>query len=154
MFLSFKTSLLRTLFTPDLPDMQGSSPSQLGQPACPGSPPQSVWDTAGQRTSLETESAVPGSRSQAESCSSRHSPAGCRRLYVYLVNSLILLPLPLVSQLVLQAQPTTKDYIRAEHKLHSLSKLVISQVIIPQSHVFLAYLYSAGTQRGNLHPAG
>ena len=34
--------------------------------------------------------------------------------------------------------------------------LVISQVIIPQSHgvFFLAYLYSAGTQNGNLHPAG
>ena len=36
----------------------------------------------------------------------------------------------------------------------TLSQLVISQVIIPQSHVFLAYLYSAGTQDGNLHPAG
>ena len=31
---------------------------------------------------------------------------------------------------------TTKDYIRAEHKLHSISKLVISQVIIPQSQGF------------------
>ena len=34
-----------------------------------------------------------------------------------------------VSSLVLWAQSTTKDYIRAEHKLHSFSKLVISQVI-------------------------
>ena len=43
----------------------------------------------------------------------------------------------------------------AEHKLHSISKLVISQIILPQSHVFfLAYLYSMGTQHGNLHPAG
>ena len=60
----------------------------------------------------------------------------------------------LVSQLVLRAQSTTKDYIRAEHKLHSISKLVISQVTIPQNHRFLAYLYTAGTQHGNLHPEG
>ena len=31
---------------------------------------------------------------------------------------------------------TTKDYIRAEHKLHSISKLFISQVIIPQVMFF------------------
>ena len=55
---------------------------------------------------------------------------------------------------MLWAQSATKDYIRAEHKLHSISKLVISQVIIPQSHGFWAYLYSAGTQHGNLQPAG
>ena len=103
----------------------------------------------------------------------------------------------LVSYLVLWAQSTTKDYIKAEHKLHSTSKLFISQVIIPQvilvsslvgalssvsheglhqgwtqtsfylkvshftshyttSHafiLFLAYLYTTGTQHGNLHPA-
>ena len=35
-------------------------------------------------------------------------------------------------ELVLWAQSTTKGYIRAEHKLHSISKLLISQVIIPQ----------------------
>ena len=40
--------------------------------------------------------------------------------------------------MVLSAQSTTKDYIRAEHKLHSISKLFISQVmffepIIPQA---------------------
>ena len=46
--------------------------------------------------------------------------------------------------------------IRAEHKLHSISKLFISQVIIPQVFFFFfffflaAYLYSAGTQHGNL----
>ena len=34
------------------------------------------------------------------------------------------------------AQSTTKDYIRAEHKLHSISKLFISQVIIPQVMFF------------------
>ena len=61
----------------------------------------------------------------------------------------------LVSSLVIWAQSTTKDYIRAEHKLHSICKLFISQVIIPHVfHVFLAYLYSAGTQHGNLHSAG
>ena len=37
----------------------------------------------------------------------------------------------------------------AEHKLHSITKLFIPQVMF-----FLAYLYSAGTQHGNLHPAG
>ena len=52
------------------------------------------------------------------------------------------------------AQSTTKDYIRAEHKLHSISKLFISQVIILQVMISLAYLYSAGTQHGNLHQAG
>ena len=63
----------------------------------------------------------------------------------------------LVSHLVLWAQSTTKDYIRAEHKLHSVSHLFISQVMIPQVFFFfffLAYLYSAGTQHGNLHQAG
>ena len=34
------------------------------------------------------------------------------------------------------AQSTPKDYIRAEHKLHSISKLFISQVIIPQVMFF------------------
>ena len=58
----------------------------------------------------------------------------------------------LVSKLVLWAQSTTKDYIRAEHKLHSIVELFISQVIIPQVMFFLAY--SAGTQHGNLHPTG
>ena len=51
-------------------------------------------------------------------------------------------------ELVLWAQSTTKDYIRAEHKLLSISKLLISQVIC-----FWTYLYSVGTQHGNLHPA-
>ena len=52
-----------------------------------------------------------------------------------------------------------RDYIRVEHKLPSISKSFISQVITPQVMFlcvcfFLAYLYSAGTQHGNLHPAG
>ena len=37
---------------------------------------------------------------------------------------------------MLLAQSTTKDYIRAEHKLHSKSKLFIAQVIIPQVGLF------------------
>ena len=44
-----------------------------------------------------------------------------------------------------------KDYIRAEHKLPSISQLFISKVVIPQFMLFFfAYLYSAGTQHGNL----
>ena len=42
----------------------------------------------------------------------------------------------LVSYLVLWAYLTTKDYIGAEHKLHSISKLFISQLIIPQVMFF------------------
>ena len=42
----------------------------------------------------------------------------------------------LVSYLVLWAQSTTKNYIRAEHKLHSISKLFFSQVIISQGMFF------------------
>ena len=37
---------------------------------------------------------------------------------------------------MLRAQSTTKDYIRVEYKLHSISKLFISQVIIPQVMFF------------------
>ena len=37
---------------------------------------------------------------------------------------------------MLYAQSATKDYIKAEDKLHSVSKLVISQVIIPQVMFF------------------
>ena len=54
---------------------------------------------------------------------------------------------------MLWAQSTTKDCIRAEHKFHCISKLFISEVIIPQV-IFLTYIYSVGTQHGNLHPAG
>ena len=61
-------------------------------------------------------------------------------------------------RLMLWAQSATNDYIRAEHKLPSISKLFISQVIIPQVTLlvffFLAYLFSKGTQYGNLPPAG
>ena len=58
---------------------------------------------------------------------------------------------------MLRAQSTTKDYIRAEHKLNSIFKLVIPQVIIPQSHVFfvvvvffwgVAYLYPRALNTG------
>ena len=41
-----------------------------------------------------------------------------------------------VSKLVLSAQSTTKDYIRAEHKLQTTSKLFIPHVIIPQVMFF------------------
>ena len=59
---------------------------------------------------------------------------------------------------MLWAQSSIKDYIRAEHKLHSITKLFISQVITPQVIfvvvvVVWAYIYSAGSQHGNLHPA-
>ena len=37
-----------------------------------------------------------------------------------------------VSWLVLSAQTTTKDYIRAEHKLQSISNLFIANIVIPQ----------------------
>ena len=80
------------------------------------------------------------------------------------------------------AQSTTKEYIRDEHKLTSISKLFIPLVIIPQVFFpqttakmlptiserktntkqtkknnntrFGACLYSVGTQHGNLNPAG
>ena len=58
---------------------------------------------------------------------------------------------------MLWAQLTSKDYVRAEHKLHSISELFISQVISPQVIFyvyFLAYLYSEGTQHENLYPTG
>ena len=37
---------------------------------------------------------------------------------------------------MLLAQSATKDYIRAEHKLHSISNIFISQVIITEVMVF------------------
>ena len=58
----------------------------------------------------------------------------------------------LVSQLVswcFKPSRLTKDYIRAEHKLHSISKLVIPQVIILQSHVFLNIFFSLFIFRGH-----
>ena len=58
----------------------------------------------------------------------------------------------LVSYLVLWAQSTTKDYIRAEHKLYLKVSHFTSH--FTTCHVFWAYLYSAGTQDGNLTPAG
>ena len=47
----------------------------------------------------------------------------------------------LVSWLVLWAQSTTKDYITAEHELHSISKLFISQVVIPQTCFFVVVVF-------------
>ena len=58
---------------------------------------------------------------------------------------------------MLSAKSTTDDYIRAEHKFHSISKLFISRHHITRRVFcvfFLAYLYSASTQHGNLHPEG
>ena len=62
--------------------------------------------------------------------------------------------------MALLAQSTTKDYIRDEHKLHSVSKLFTSQAVIPQVMfiiiiiiiiiIILTYLNSAGIQHGNL----
>ena len=60
----------------------------------------------------------------------------------------------LVSWCLQPSQPQ-KDYIRAEHKLYSISKLSISQVMILRVMFFvvvvLSYLYFVGTQPGNLH---
>ena len=53
-------------------------------------------------------------------------------------------PFMTMSYLVLWAQSTTKDYIRAEHKLHSISKLFISQVIIPQVMFFFSLFILRG----------
>ena len=72
------------------------------------------------------------------------------------------------NSLVLWAQSTTKVYIRAENKLHPISKLFISPVPVPQVMLMLllllllfvcllavlAHLHSAGTQLGNLQPSG
>ena len=78
---------------------------------------------------------------------------------------------------MLWAQSATKDYIRTKHKLQSISKLFIPQVIIPQvflpqtiaqflstiserktrktiTHVLEPIYFLARTQHGNLHPAG
>ena len=49
--------------------------------------------------------------------------------------------------LVLWAQSTSKDYIRAEHKLHSVSKLFISQVIIPQVMFLNLFIFRGHSAR-------
>ena len=54
---------------------------------------------------------------------------------------------------MLWAQSTTKDYIRAEHKLHSKSMLFISKVIIPQI-MFFEPIYIPQALNRNLHLAG
>ena len=61
----------------------------------------------------------------------------------------------LVSWLVLWAQSATKEYIRADHKLHSISKYSFRKSFYHKYFFFfLAHLYSAGTQHRNLHPTG
>ena len=49
-----------------------------------------------------------------------------------------------ISSFVLWAQSTIQDYIRAEHKLHSISKSFISQVIIPQVMFFFSLFIFCG----------
>ena len=57
---------------------------------------------------------------------------------------------------MLWAQSTTKDYIRAEHKLHSIAKLFILQVIIPQvmfsEPIYILWALNTGAciQQGDL----
>ena len=57
---------------------------------------------------------------------------------------------------MLSAQSTTKDYIRAEHKLPSIFKLFISLVVIPQvtffEPIYIARAFNTGTcpQQGDL----
>ena len=56
----------------------------------------------------------------------------------------------LVSYLVLWAQSTRKDYIRAEHKLHSISDLFISQVITPQVMFLSLFIFHRYSTRESL----
>ena len=62
----------------------------------------------------------------------------------------------LVSWLVLWAQSTTKDYIRAEQFCRTVIHIRSHNTTIKSwlKKNFLAYLHSTGTQHGNLHPAG
>ena len=57
----------------------------------------------------------------------------------------------LVSWLVLWAQSTTKDYSQAEHKLHSISKLFVSQVTFFEP-IYTPWALNTGTciQQGDL----
>ena len=48
---------------------------------------------------------------------------------------------------MLWAQSTTKDYIRAEHKLHSIFKLFISKVIIPQVMFLSLFIFHGHSTR-------
>ena len=52
-----------------------------------------------------------------------------------------------VSYSVVWVQSTTNDYIRAEHKLHSITKLFISQFIIPEvfMHAWIPTFMHAST---------
>ena len=55
----------------------------------------------------------------------------------------------LLVKLVLWAQSATKDYIRAEHTLHSIFKILISQVIIPQVMFKKFFFFSLFIFRGH-----
>ena len=103
---------------------------------------------------------------------------GTVRLYCQVTTHKIARGMRLLgSSLVLWAQSTAKDYIRAEHKFQYVSKLSGSQVIIPQVSFFSnqnpnsthnfgtqtqknnntrygACSYSAGILHGNLYQAG
>ena len=52
-----------------------------------------------------------------------------------------------VSWLMLWTKSTTKDYIRAEHNLHSIPKLFISQVIIPQAFFLSLFIFRGHSVR-------
>ena len=61
---------------------------------------------------------------------------------------------------MLGAQSATKDYIRAEHKVHSIFMLFVSQVLIPQV-MFLEPIYvpraldmGTGLRQGDLFYSG
>ena len=49
--------------------------------------------------------------------------------------------------LVLWAQSSTEDYIRAEHKLHAISESFISQVFIPQVMFFSLFIFRGQSTR-------
>ena len=76
--------------------------------------------------------------------------------FVATFNELLRIKHSLDSQLVLGVRSTTKDYIRTEHKLHSISKLLISQVTIPQvmffEPIYISHELNMGTciQQGDL----
>ena len=51
-------------------------------------------------------------------------------------------------------QSTTKDYITAEDELHSISKLFISQVIIPQVMFFVPFYIPRALNTGTFIQQG
>ena len=48
---------------------------------------------------------------------------------------------------MLSAQSATKDFIRAEHKLHTISKLFILQVILQQVMFFSLFIFCGHSTR-------